>query len=1155
MANTDAESLTKTGGEHRDRFERTGDRSDLDIAIAAFREAVSMLSHDSAQRAKNLYDLLCTLHIRYDEFGDVRDLSDAINAGNEAVESNAAHAGYLSALGALLYARYLTSKDPSDLEQTIDLCRRATVLPPTEDSDVKSSLSNLAVALLARYRLHGSVDDLEQSIDLERTALALTRPGPSRKASLINLAFGLCELFELRDQPEALEEAVVFGRRAVNARPRDGRTQAQSLNMLAHVLEVRSAHGGSPQDLDEAIARGREAFELTPSDRVDREDHLAGLVTMLSARSRLTGSPEDIDEAVDLVRAHVADQRSAPEGSKSAASLLMYTLDRRYAWDGAVSYLDEAIATGRAGVDLTAGHTRRGANDIRTLSDLLWVRFRQFGSIPDIDAAIQNYRTLLASDSGDPGRRATDASSLSIFLWARHKRTEDRHDLDEAIGLSRQAVADTGHAEDRAMHLANLGAVLAARFDSDGSVSDLDESVTATRSALAAEVRSRTDRARFHANLASALVERFDRTGEAGDLDQAVADGAASAELIGDRSPERARFLSNLGGALERRFEVAGLEEDRDAAIARYEAAWASDASPVHPRIVAARRAAKLILPSDPGRASDLMVAAVQLLPQLSPRRLARGEQQRELRGSGELVAEAASLVLADDRVSEPERASRALNLLEIGRAVLIGQALEGRGDLSELRVRHPELAARLIELRDFLDAPSEPGSPPSTARTEPGALSRPASAKPEAGRDRHELGNEFNALLDRVRALAGFETFGLPPSSDELLEVAQVGPVAVLIVSRYGAHALLITRTGVTAEPLAGLDPDGLAEKVDAFLSARRSILRGTDLAESYRAGADVVSVLEWLWDTVAGPVLDALGLVGEVPADSSAGPRIWWVPCGALNLLPIHAAGHHAPNGEQPRQTVIDRAVSSYTPSVRMLIHACRRAGDLVPGPAPRALAVAMPTTPGMADQGRLPSVLQEVQAFCRHFPQATVLEGDATGADGPPAAVRDQVLARLPGHEIVHFACHAVDDPRDPSRSRVLLADHERNPLTVASLTPLALERAQIAFLSACNTGSARSVGLVDESIHLASAFQVAGFDHVVGTLWETDDRLSVTVADSFYTYLRVGSGHIDARLAARALHRAVREARDGKDRPGAVRGPRNPFLWAAYIHVGA
>ena len=102
---------------------------------------------------------------------------------------------------------------------------------------------------------------------------------------------------------------------------------------------------------------------------------------------------------------------------------------------------------------------------------------------------------------------------------------------------------------------------------------------------------------------------------------------------------------------------------------------------------------------------------------------------------------------------------------------------------------------------------------------------------------------------------------------------------------------------------------------------------------------------------------------------------------------------------------------------------------------------------------------------------------------------------MLEHLPGCAIAHFACHGYTDPADPSQSRLLLHDHRRDPLTVAALAPLALDHAHLAYLSACSTARATDTRLLDEAIHLATAFQLAGFPHVIGTLWEINDAIAV------------------------------------------------------------
>ena len=118
--------------------------------------------------------------------------------------------------------------------------------------------------------------------------------------------------------------------------------------------------------------------------------------------------------------------------------------------------------------------------------------------------------------------------------------------------------------------------------------------------------------------------------------------------------------------------------------------------------------------------------------------------------------------------------------------------------------------------------------------------------------------------------------------------------------------------------------------------------------------------------------------------------------------------------------------------------------------------------------------------------------------------PEATREAVLAALPGARWAHFACHGSADLADPSASRLLLDDHQTAPLTVVDVARLRLDDAELAFLSACST--ARPVGrLADEAIHLASAFQLAGYRHVIGTLWPIGDQHAVDIADDIYTAL--------------------------------------------------
>ena len=82
------------------------------------------------------------------------------------------------------------------------------------------------------------------------------------------------------------------------------------------------------------------------------------------------------------------------------------------------------------------------------------------------------------------------------------------------------------------------------------------------------------------------------------------------------------------------------------------------------------------------------------------------------------------------------------------------------------------------------------------------------------------------------------------------------------------------------------------------------------------------ILDILAWIWDTITGPVLAALGHT-STPADGESWPQVWWCPVGLLAYLPLHAAGHHADvaAGQPHPRTALDRVISSYTTTVRGL------------------------------------------------------------------------------------------------------------------------------------------------------------------------------------------------------------------------------------------
>ncbi|OTA93381.1 hypothetical protein M434DRAFT_395645 [Hypoxylon sp. CO27-5] len=404
------------------------------------------------------------------------------------------------------------------------------------------------------------------------------------------------------------------------------------------------------------------------------------------------------------------------------------------------------------------------------------------------------------------------------------------------------------------------------------------------------------------------------------------------------------------------------------------------------------------------------------------------------------------------------------------------------RADIQQLRIKHPDLADRFADLRDKLDAPSSSIDVTSTlydARVT----------------QRHNASKEFDSLTVEIRKQEGFEDFLLAPSEEKLRAAAKDGPIVVINICGMRCDAFIVEEHQIRNVFLPNLNWDDIVKN---------------SKGELWRP-----KVLEWLWDVLASPVLDALGFTE--PADNDAWPHMWWVTTSVLARFPIHAAGYH----KISNKSVLDRVMSSYSPSIKAIVHGRNRLRNRNDARPSQALLVAMQDTPGMRAQ--LPFAAKEVQVLrelCKNMALKPV----------EPQPRKQDVLLRLSECEIFHFAGHGHTDIDDPSLSQLLLEDWRTDKLTVNSLLEMNLyERAPfLAYLSACGTGEIAVSKFYDENIHLVSACQLAGFRHVIGTLWEVNDELCVDIAK--ITYEGIISGGMTDESVCRGLHQATRTLRE-------------------------
>ncbi|MGW1740061.1 tetratricopeptide repeat protein [Nocardia sp. NPDC001965] len=1187
--------LKNLGSALRARFGRDGAAADLDEAVETDRRVVQTFPDDHPDRAMLLHDLAIAFHERFVRTGATAALDEAVDTGRAAVgaapDTPLDQAVHLDTLASILRARFERAGAPADLDEALASDRRALLISPADAPVRATIMNNLGITLQHLFRQTGTMAQLDEAVEIGRAAVQVTpADDPGLAMRLNNLGSALTLRSDRTGRSADLDEAIELRRRAMQNASVESVEQPIFSIGLGMALRARFNRTGVPTDVHEAVEVSRRAVRDTPAHHPDRAARLTTLGASLHNMARQTGAKAYLDEAVEVSRQAV---QAAPAGHPERALCLNNlgnALRLRFDRTGAPADLDEAVAVCRASVEETTEDDPNRMMRLNNLSNALLDRFEWTGARADVDEVVAlRRRALQAVPDGDP-KLALFLNNLGGALWHRFTRTGAPTDLDEAVAICREAVratpADHGAMADR---LTNLGAMLGSRFERTGTPADLDEAVTLCRQALRITAPDAAERAARLATLGVTLTTRFERTGTIADADEAVTLCRQAVAARPADHPGHTRVLIQLGNALLMRSGHDGAAasvraaavplQDLDEAAAAFYAAAHSPVAQPSLRIQAARAAAGLLwsggrvrammialsaigLSSGPiglhdrrRRAAELLNSAVRLLPEVAPRRLHRPDQQHVLGDYAELAADAAALALRDTSKPAAERAALALQMLETGRAVLLGQALQVRGDTSELESVHPGLAAEFVRLRGLLD--HTPAAPASTG-TEPTTDTR------------QRLSRDFDEVLTRIRAQPGFEMFALPPAIGRLLEQAGDGPIVMFNISGYGSDALLLTVSGVQVLSMPGLARDTVIDQVAAFREALAGAGAGATAADRQAAQRRLSSILEWLWDNATGPVLDALGHRRPVPAGVPE-PRVWWVPGGLLGRLPIHAAGHHTgpPGRRGAVRTVLDRVVSSYTPSVAALRHARRPTASTDPAIARRALVVAMPTTPGIP--GRLHHVPDEAGMLTTRLPGAIILtepepepvaaapvtsavatirsDPAATttgGADGGLPTL-DRVLDLLRECSIVHFACHGVSDAADPSRSRLLLHDHATAPFTVAALAPLDLGHARLAYLSACET-AATGTKLVDEAIHLASAFQLAGYPQVIGTLWTVDDEASTEIADSFYAALTPSGGAApDTSRAAHALHDAVRTMRD------IYRA--TPSLWAAHLHAGA
>ncbi len=175
-------------------------------------------------------------------------------------------------------------------------------------------------------------------------------------------------------------------------------------------------------------------------------------------------------------------------------------------------------------------------------------------------------------------------------------------------------------------------------------------------------------------------------------------------------------------------------------------------------------------------------------------------------------------------------------------------------------------------------------------------------------------------------------------------------------------------------------------------------------------------------------------------------------------------------------------------------------------------------------------LPGAVAEAEAVATAVNATPLLKKEAT---------KETVRKNLPQSDFLYFASHGIASADDPLAGGFLLlsADSvEAGELTAIEVQNTPLANARLVVLSACQTG----LGKVHDAgiIGLARAFQIAGAERVVMSLWSVNDQATSELMQEFVKDMK-------SDIPSQALRKAMIEIKKKRS---------NPSEWASFVVFG-
>ncbi len=257
-------ALNSLADVRKELFNRTGEKLQLDQAIAALRRAVAQERPPSPTYFRVSSNLGDTLRRHYRQSGDLGDLQEAIEIHTSLVRLEPSdptlRATVLLSLGVDRLTMYQhTTHEFTDLLPAIACFEQALAAAPT--SDLKAIiLDHLGDALILRYSDTSDVSYFDAALDAYEKAAGETTDVGLKISYLNNKGNALRQRFRTENDPTFLQEAIDCYLEGLALYSSKSEVDAGLLGSAANGLADRFLLFGNQQDYAQAISFYEEAY-------------------------------------------------------------------------------------------------------------------------------------------------------------------------------------------------------------------------------------------------------------------------------------------------------------------------------------------------------------------------------------------------------------------------------------------------------------------------------------------------------------------------------------------------------------------------------------------------------------------------------------------------------------------------------------------------------------------------------------------------------------------------------------------------------------------------------------------------------------------------------------------------------------------------------